>query len=48
VKLDLKKFFQDIFGSDPTFQEADPQIVAIKARKLEDFRYLHLLDKFRH
>ena len=37
-----------IFPIDHAYQEQDPQLTAIKARQIEDYRYLHLMDKFRH
>jgi hypothetical protein len=33
---------------DTSYAESEPQLTALKARQIEDFRYLHLLDKYRH
>jgi hypothetical protein len=35
-------------SSDTAYTESEPQLTALKARQIEDFRYLHLLDKYRH
>ena len=35
-------------SSDTSYAESEPQLTALKARQIEDFRYLHLLDKYRH
>ncbi len=37
-----------LFPIDNSYQESDPQITALKARQIEDYRYLHLLDKYHH
>ncbi|MEI6307871.1 MAG: hypothetical protein WCO74_05045 [Actinomycetes bacterium] len=34
--------------SDTAYAESEPQLTALRARQIEDFRYLHLLDKYRH
>jgi len=38
----------DALSSDSIYAESEPQLTALKARQIEDFRYLHLLDKYRH
>ncbi|MCX6449417.1 MAG: hypothetical protein NTV41_02690 [Actinobacteria bacterium] len=35
-------------SSDTSYAESEPQLTALRARQIEDFRYLHLLDKYRH
>ena len=44
----LVNLLELLFPIDNSYQESDPQITALKARQIEDYRYLHLLDKYRH
>ena len=47
----LRKFIiviNNALSSDTSYAESEPQLTALKARQIEDFRYLHLLDKYRH
>ncbi|MEI8184727.1 MAG: hypothetical protein WCG39_04155 [Actinomycetes bacterium] len=47
----LRKFIfiiNNALSSDNVYAESEPQLTALKARQIEDFRYLHLLDKYRH
>jgi hypothetical protein len=41
-------FINNAFKSDSAYEEDLSQQTALKARQIEDFRYLHLLDKYRH
>jgi hypothetical protein len=48
INVAVRNLIDLIFSQEQVYEESDPQQTAIKARKLEDYRYLHLLDKFRH
>lgn len=47
----IRKFIviiNNTFSSENSYRESESQLTALKARQIEDFRYLHLLDKYRH